>query len=152
LARGVYGEVGVLTDNDIKNYSKTLPTLTSTEDVRNAVLGITIDMIAKSLKNTLEVNAANKKDVSGYIDIYTNMLETKDSILSQIPGYKGTTTNKTSDQLIQQEKDAETALKTYITKNPTKKTEIQTLIDKMEKALGRSVNASDFLERYPQYK
>jgi len=69
LARGVYGEVGVLTDNDIKQYSKTLPTLTSTEDIRNAVLGITVDLIGKSIKRTLEINAANQKDVSGFVDI-----------------------------------------------------------------------------------
>ena len=90
LARGVYGEVGVLTDNDIKQYSKTLPTLTSTEDIRNAVLGITVDLIGKSIKRTLEINAANQKDVSGFVDIYTEMQSTRDSIFSQIPGYKGT--------------------------------------------------------------
>lgn len=90
LARGVYGEVGVLTDNDIANYSKTLPTLSSTEDIRNAVLGITVDLIGKSIKRTLEVNAANQKDVSGFVDIYTEMINTRDSIFSQIPGYKGT--------------------------------------------------------------
>ena len=89
LARGVYGEVGVLTDNDIANYSKTLPTLKSTEDIRNAVLGITVDLISKSIKRTLEVNAANQKDVSGFVDIYTEMVHTRDSIFAQIPGYKG---------------------------------------------------------------
>ena len=91
LARGVYGEVGVLTDNDIKNYSQTLPNLKSTEDVRNAVLGITVDLIGKSIKRTLEINAANGKDVSGFIDIYTEMTNTRDSIFSKIPGYKGNT-------------------------------------------------------------
>ena len=89
LARGVYGEVGVLTDNDITQYSKTLPNLKSTEDIRNAVLGITVDMVGKSIKRILEVNAANQKDVSGFVDIYTEMLATRDSIFSQIPGYKG---------------------------------------------------------------
>src|SRR3990167_4917550 len=89
LARGVFGEVGVLTDNDIANYSKTLPTLKSTEDIRNAVLGITVDLISKSIKRTLEVNAANQKDVSGFVDIYTEMVHTRDSIFAQIPGYKG---------------------------------------------------------------
>jgi hypothetical protein len=89
LARGVYGEVGVLTDNDIKTYASTLPNLKSTEDVRNAVLGITVDLIGKNVKRILEVNAANGKDVSGFVDIYTEMQNTRDSIFSQIPGYKG---------------------------------------------------------------
>lgn len=85
LARGIYGEVGVLTDNDIKTYSKTLPNLTSTEAVRNAVLYITLDMIGKSISNTLNVNAAAGRDVSGFVDIYTEMQNTKNSILSTIP-------------------------------------------------------------------
>lgn len=91
LARGVYGEVGVLTDNDIKQYSKTLPNLKSPDDIRNAVLGITVDLIGKSVKRTLEINAANQKDVSGFVDLYTEMQNTRDSIFSQIPGYKGET-------------------------------------------------------------
>lgn len=95
LARGVYGEVGVLTDNDVANYSKTLPNLKSTEDIRNAVLGITVDLIGKSLKRNLEINAANGKDVSGFIDIYTEMQNTRDGIFSQIPGYKGATSSVT---------------------------------------------------------
>lgn len=97
LARGVYGEVGVLTDNDIQQYAKTLPNLKSTEDIRNAVLGITVDLIGKSIKRTLEINAANHKDVSGFIDIYTEMNATRDSIFSQIPGYTGTS-NQTNTQ------------------------------------------------------
>lgn len=86
LARGIYGEVGVLTDNDIKTYSGTIPNLKSTEDVRNAVLYITLDMIGKSIKNTLSVNAAAGRDVSGFTDIYTEMESTKNSILGTIPG------------------------------------------------------------------
>lgn len=86
LARGVFGEVGVLTDNDIKVYSKTLPNLTSTESVRNGILYITLDMIGKSIKNTLSVNAAAKRDVSGFVEIYTEMENAKDSVLSTIPG------------------------------------------------------------------
>ena len=42
LARGVYGEVGVLTDNDVRIYSRTLPNLKSEDEVRDAVLGLTI--------------------------------------------------------------------------------------------------------------
>lgn len=85
LARGVYGEVGVLTDNDIAQYSKTIPNLSSTEEVRNAVLYITLDMIGKSIRNTLSVNAAAGRDVSGFVDIYTEMESAKDSILQGIP-------------------------------------------------------------------
>lgn len=99
LARGVFGEVGVLTDNDIAQYSKTLPNLKSTEDIRNAVLGITVDLIGKSIKQTLEVNAANQKDVSGFIDIYSEMKRTRDNIFKQIPGYKNPSTGTESSNI-----------------------------------------------------
>jgi len=73
LARGIYGEVGVLTDNDIKNYAKTLPTLQSPEAVRNAVLAITVNQIKKSIENKVKTNASAGKDVSGFLTQYKEM-------------------------------------------------------------------------------
>lgn len=66
LARGVYGEVGVLTDTDIANYSKTLPNLKSTEDVNKALLAITAKAVLNSIENKLRVQAQGGRDVSGY--------------------------------------------------------------------------------------
>ena len=86
LARGVYGEVGVLTDNDIKTYSGTIPNLKSTEDIRNAVLYITVDMIKRNIENKIENQAAGQRDMSGYADIYKSVVEQSDAILSQISG------------------------------------------------------------------
>jgi len=70
LARGVFGEVGVLTDNDVKLYAGTLPNLKSTEDVRNAVLGLTLKTVQRSIENRLEVMAASNLDVSGFAPKY----------------------------------------------------------------------------------
>lgn len=97
LARGVYGEVGVLTDNDIKTYSKTLPTITSTEDVRNAILYITVDMIRRNVESKIRNQAAGQRDMSGYANIYQDVLSTADGILSTLPntvkpGYGNTKT------------------------------------------------------------
>jgi hypothetical protein len=86
LARGVYGEVGVLTDNDIKNYAKTLPNLTSTEDVRNAVLYITVDMIRKNAESKIKNQAAGQRDMSGYADVYKNIVDETAKIKSSITG------------------------------------------------------------------
>ena len=86
LARGVYGEVGVLTDNDIKTYSKTIPNLTATEDVRNAILYITMDMIRKNVETKIRNQAAGQRDMSGYADIYKQVQDTATSILMTIPG------------------------------------------------------------------
>jgi hypothetical protein len=74
----------VLTDNDIKTYSGTIGNLKSTNDVNNAIMYITLDLIGKSIKRTLEVQEAGGRDVSGFADIYTNMEATKNSILSQM--------------------------------------------------------------------
>lgn len=83
LARGIYGEVGVLTDNDIKNYSQTLPTLTSTEDVRQAVLGITIRSIQRSIENKLKSQASGGRDVSGFLGQYQEVKSIADSLLGE---------------------------------------------------------------------
>lgn len=86
LARGVYGEVGVLTDNDIKQYSKTLPTLTSTEAIRNAILYITVDQIRKNVEIKIKNQAAGQRDMSGYADVYQELKKQADDILATIPG------------------------------------------------------------------
>jgi len=86
LARGVYGEVGVLTDNDIKTYSKTIPNLSATEDVRNAILYITVDMIRRNIETKIKNQAAGQRDMSGYADIYKQVVDTSRQILSTLPG------------------------------------------------------------------
>jgi hypothetical protein len=93
LARGVYGEVGDLTDNDIKQYAKTIPTLTSTEDVRNAILYITLNQIRKNVEIKIQNQASGQRDMSGYADVYANLNEQVDNVLSTLPqGASGATT------------------------------------------------------------
>lgn len=84
LARGIYGEVGVLTDNDIALYSKTLPTLTSTPDVREAVLGITLRSVQRSLENKLKTQAGFGRDVSGIESVYKEVKALADKILAPL--------------------------------------------------------------------
>lgn len=76
LARGVYGEVGVLTDNDVALYAKTIPNLTSTEDVQKAVLAATLITIRDSLKTQIEVEAASGSDMSGFVQFYKEIDDT----------------------------------------------------------------------------
>lgn len=73
LARGVYGEVGVLTDADINNYSKTIANLKSTADVNKAVMAMTLDIATRSLANQLNSLAAGGRDVSNFEAIYTGL-------------------------------------------------------------------------------
>lgn len=84
LARGVYGEVGVLTDNDIKLYSQTLPNLKSTEEVRSALLGITMRSVQRSLETKLRVQAGAGVDVSGQEYVYRQVKETADNLLNPV--------------------------------------------------------------------
>jgi hypothetical protein len=82
LARGIYGEVGVLTDNDIKNYAKTLPKLTNPEDVRNAILGITLKSVQRSLENKIRINA--NRDLTHLEDIYLEVKSKADELLKPL--------------------------------------------------------------------
>lgn len=84
LARGIYGEVGVLTDNDIRTYSKTLPNLTSTEEVRNAVLGITLRSVQRSIENKITLSANLGRDVSGIENQYLEVKKTADKLLGSV--------------------------------------------------------------------
>lgn len=73
LARGVYGEVGVLTDNDIKNYIATLPNNASTEDQKKALMDFTKKTIANSIENNLKNYAMAGYNVSGYTPILESL-------------------------------------------------------------------------------
>ncbi len=73
LARGVYGEVGVLTDNDIDNYSRTIANLKNTNDVNKAVMAMTLDIATRSLANQLNSLSAGQRDVSRFESIYTGL-------------------------------------------------------------------------------
>lgn len=66
LARGVYGEVGVLTDADVERYRKLLPTYRNTEQQRELVLDMLKTSLYQGVKSTVRTQAANGKDVSRY--------------------------------------------------------------------------------------
>lgn len=86
LARGVYGEVGVLTDNDVALYAKTLPNLTSTEDVNKLILGATIRSVQRSLETKLKVQAGSGVDVSGLLGTYNEVKAQADALLGVTAG------------------------------------------------------------------
>ena len=73
LARWVYWEVWVLTDNDVRLYSKTIPNLTSTNDVNDAVLAMTLKVVAWGYKRQLQNLAAAWQDVSWFQWLYDNL-------------------------------------------------------------------------------
>jgi hypothetical protein len=68
LARGVFNEVGVLTDPDVRMYSQTIGNLTTPEEVNEALTKAAMDMVAKGFEDRLVTMAKNRKNVSGYLD------------------------------------------------------------------------------------
>lgn len=95
LARGVYGEVGVLTDADIENYSRTIANLRSTTDVNKAVMAMTLDIATRSLASQLNSMAAGQRDVSRFESIYTGLNEKATSLKSEL-GYGSAPATETS--------------------------------------------------------
>lgn len=73
-----------MTDNDIANYAKTIPSLKSTEDVNKAVLAMTLDTIAAGYKRNLATLAASGRDVSGFSSIYQNIKSQADDMKTEL--------------------------------------------------------------------
>jgi hypothetical protein len=73
LARGIFGEVGVLTDRDIELYKKTLPNLSQTKDVQKSVAALTMRTIRNSVENEIKINAGTGNDMSGLVTFYQEL-------------------------------------------------------------------------------
>lgn len=102
LARWVYWEVWVLTDNDVRLYSQTIPNLTSTNDVNNAILAMTLKVVAGWYKRQLQTLAASWKDVSWFTWLYDNLMGQVEAIENSIWIWAwNTTTNSQSWNNIQ---------------------------------------------------
>lgn len=84
LARGTYGEVGVLTDADMARYANTLPNLTSTEAQNAAIMALTLRKVRSGFVSQLESMAAAGRDVSGFVDIYSKFNEQISALEGQI--------------------------------------------------------------------
>lgn len=84
VARALYGEVGVLTDQDIARYLKTLPNIRSTEDQNKFIATMTLANAKRSYEQTLLNAASSGVNVSGFVDSYRNMSATLDRLEREI--------------------------------------------------------------------
>ena len=73
MARGVFGEVGVLTDRDIELYRKTLPNLSQPEDIRRSITALTMRTLRNSLDKKIGIAAGTERDVSGLVPFNEQM-------------------------------------------------------------------------------
>lgn len=79
VARGTYGEVGVLTNADVKNYRQVIGNLSSPNDQNKAVTAMTLVALRNGVKAQLDTAAASKLDVSRFVPMYqdlTNQINT----------------------------------------------------------------------------
>jgi hypothetical protein len=82
LARWVYWEVWVLTDKDIEHYSRTVPNLRSTSEVNQAILAMTLDMLADWYKRKLSTQASLWYDVSWMAGIYQQIINKSSELMN----------------------------------------------------------------------
>lgn len=66
LARGVFREVGVLTDEDVKRYAQQFPTLADTPETRQRKLEALRQRIGESRKASIEMLNQAGRDMSGF--------------------------------------------------------------------------------------
>lgn len=65
LARGVFREVGVLTDTDIARYERALPSLRTPEDLAKMIVADLKDRLKRTSRNTIRVYNAAGYDTDG---------------------------------------------------------------------------------------
>lgn len=73
VARGIFWEVWVLTDADIKNYQRALPNLKSTADKNALVLDFMRDLLGTGLKNTIITQAKGNRNMSNFLNDYDDL-------------------------------------------------------------------------------
>mgnify|MGYP003653222155 CR=1 FL=1 len=73
LARGVYGEIGVLTDKDVDLYKGTFISPKNDEEVNRALFGLTEKLVHGAIKRQLKTAANGRVNVSGYRDVWEEL-------------------------------------------------------------------------------
>lgn len=73
LARGVYGEIGVLTDKDVDLYKGTFISPKNDEEVNRALFGLTEKLVHGAIKRQLKTSANGRINVSGYRDVWEEL-------------------------------------------------------------------------------
>lgn len=69
IARGVYGEVGVLTDTDLERYKDTLPQIRSSQELKEVLLKMTQDNLSSNVNSIIDTAARSNINVAGYADL-----------------------------------------------------------------------------------
>jgi hypothetical protein len=85
-ARGVFGEVGVLTDQDIERYTALFPTLNNTQAQKEAIMDIMYNTLFDNIDGVLRTNASLGADVSGLAGAYSRMQQARERLEQRASG------------------------------------------------------------------
>ena len=100
VARGIFGEVGVLTDADVKLYQQVLPNLKQTDQVKTFVTSALLKTVQQGMYDRLNLLAQTGYDVSGLYPTYKALSE-KVSSLENALGIQGGSDQEAADQQLQ---------------------------------------------------
>jgi len=74
-ARGLFGEVGVLTDTDVDRYKQLVANSNNTQEENAAIQSILMDVAVNSVGVTLETAARSNQNVSGFTGRYIDTID-----------------------------------------------------------------------------
>lgn len=74
VARGIFREVGVLTDADIANYKKTVPDINKPENANRLIELVLLKTLERAYSNTLLTAAQNQTNVANFAGEYQDVL------------------------------------------------------------------------------
>jgi hypothetical protein len=97
VARWIFNEVWVLTDNDVQNYLKTLPTLTKTQDQNKLVVWALLKTLRNWMKSQLWTMARSGVNVSKFEWSIKKMDETINQLESSLKWNSNTINGKVVD-------------------------------------------------------
>lgn len=93
IARGIFQEVGVLTDADIANYKKVVPNIDKPENANKLIELVLLKTLERTYADTLLTAAQNQTNVSNFKDEYNNIT----SRISKLIGVSSSVKLKTGD-------------------------------------------------------
>lgn len=83
IARGIFQEVGVLTDNDIALYKRTVPDINKPENANKLIELVLLKTLERSYSDTLITAANNQTNVSNFAQEYESVLKRIDNLVGQ---------------------------------------------------------------------
>lgn len=86
IARGIFQEVGVLTDADIANYKKVVPDINKPENANKLIELVLLKTLERTYADTLLTAAQNQTNVSNFKDEYKSVLSRIDKLTGGASG------------------------------------------------------------------